>query len=667
MPRLDDVVAEPGIRPEEWQVEAPDWLGGSKPPVSDSPDLHRVLNLPRRSPVEVNTATATALIEHITAKYGRGEVNCRCEQIQDARGVRRKPCIKTPNYAQAWMLHELHINAGLIANAVVGIGKTFVDILAPLAMPDCKTALLLVPPTLIPQLVNEYLLVREHWKVPTVTWYGVREPTQLGESVSLHVMSYNKLSGEDATDLLDNRLQPDAIFADECHKISNVSSVRGGRILRAFGQHGSRIRFGCWSGTLTGDSLLDYWHLALLALRRKAPVPVDQEVAKEWAAAIDPDEWTAPPGALLEFCEPGEHVQDGFHRRLAETPGFVCTTGASIDIDLKIDERIPPPIPNVSRPDPRAPGCVDADLGINVPKGMWPGLDDALRFLRKNWIRPDGEWLLDALSASRCARELACGLFLRWKFIHGETREQVDEWKAARKEWRAEEREMLKRRIPHMDSPMLLANAAMRAWKTSSQFADLDDEGKKIHVISAEKARKLPEWRAGTWPRWAKIKDDVRPVTEVVRLDDYLAQDAARWGRENLGIIWYSTVGFGAWIAEISGLPQHGGGPDAGAKIAKEKGDRSIVASLSSHGTGRDGLQLLFSTQLVTQPPSSAEAWEQAIGRLARINQKASCVTADVYRHTIELQNFVDSALRRAEYVQRTMRADQKLLIGWQL
>ena len=38
------------------------------------------------------------------------------------------------------------------------------------------------------------------------------------------------------------------------------------------------------------------------------------EVVEDWARAIDPQENPAPPGALLELCEPGEHIHAGFHR-----------------------------------------------------------------------------------------------------------------------------------------------------------------------------------------------------------------------------------------------------------------------------------------------------------------------------------------------------------------
>ena len=109
----------------------------------------------------------------------------------------------------------------------------------------------------------------------------------------------------------------------------------------------------------------------------------------------------------------------------------------------------------------------------------------------------------------------------------------------------------------------------------------------------------------------------------------------------------------------------HGGGSGAGVRIAAERGDRSIVASIRSHGTGRDGLQRLFCDQLVVQPPSSSSAWEQLLGRLHRIGQEAEIVRASFYRHTVEMAAAVDQAMSRALYVESTIGASQKIRVGW--
>lgn len=548
-----------------------------------------------------------------------------------------------------------------VANGIV-VHNTLLDFLAPLAVKSCKCAVLFAPSNLMKQVAVEYALVAEHFRVPTLIIHaGDKSPPmqpQPGAPV-LHVLPYSRFQLAKSTVFLEH-IKPDFIIVDEAQNFANMLSTRSSRFYRYMAAH-PKTRLAVWSGTLTDDSIMDYVAYCDLALGEGSPTPRKPEVAEEWATALDPTDWVAPAGALRAFCNDGEHVQDGYHRRLTETLGFVTTSGASIDVELEVRQRPAPKLPDIMRPHPEAPGNVCLDLGINVPKGYWPGVETALRLLRGKWQRPDGEQLLDALAVNRCARELACGLFLRWRFIHGETVPLIEEWKAARKEWRSELKDKLQRREPHLDSPLLCANAAARAWGQHGGVLDYDDQGEEIHAIDGP----APLWKAESWPRWAAIRDKVKPVTEAVRLDDFLARDAAQWALENKGIVWYSTAEFGAWVAELSGLPQHAGGTKAEERIAAERGDRSIICSIKSHGTGRDGLQRLFSTQLVAQPPSSAVGWEQLMGRLSRIGQNATKVYASVYRHTPETAAALDAAMRKAQYCQRTMGQAQKLIAGW--
>jgi hypothetical protein len=109
----------------------------------------------------------------------------------------------------------------------------------------------------------------------------------------------------------------------------------------------------------------------------------------------------------------------------------------------------------------------------------------------------------------------------------------------------------------------------------------------------------------------------------------------------------------------------HGGGPKAGDRLKAETGERSIIASIDSHGRGRNGLQFLFSKQLVAQIPSSARRWEQLLGRLIRRGQRAEEVITWLYLHVPELTESIEQALRKSEYVEDTLRMQMKLLTGW--
>src|SRR5439155_178431 len=124
----------------------------------------------------------------------------------------------------------------------------------------------------------------------------------------------------------------------------------------------------------------------------------------------------------------------------------------------------------------------------------------------------------------------------------------------------------LKAREPLLDSEHLVEMAAMRAYG------------------EAKSDSRLPEWRARCWPRWRDAKPTVIYESRFTRMNDYLARDAATWAREHRGIVWYDLRAFGLWVAELSGFALHAGGANAERAILRETGERSIVASIRSHG-----------------------------------------------------------------------------------
>jgi hypothetical protein len=614
------------VRRDEGRAPEVSW---GRPPVLPSPDLQRILALPRRRPPD--ESKREALMDLMTERLTRENPSCRCAEMN-------RPCITRLRAVQAWALYETGLRQGLLGPINVGDGKTLVDILAPLVL-KAQTVLLLVPAKLVDQLVREYLLIREHFRVPALVVHGDGTSVRSDESTVLHVISYERLSRPDATSFLE-ALAPGAIIADEVHHLANAGAVRTGRLLRYFAAH-KDTRFCCWSGSMTDDSLKDYWHFAYLALREGSPLPSDERVVEDWAGAIDPSDSPAPPGALARLCSTDDPTTDevraAFHRRLTETSGVVTSPTPLVRIGLTVEERPAPEIPKV--------------------------VADALDDLRGSWCRPDGEELVDALAFFRCARELACGFFYRWVFKRDETREEIDEWLDARKAWRKEVRNMLYRPQPQLDSPHLLEAAAHRARQhTASQ-----PKGRDLWWIKTENGDTAPCWDSMHLARWLEARPLVNggrdPETEPVYLHPYLAEDAAAWAREQPGIVWYEKKAFGLWVAELAEIPLHGGGPGAGPRIATEKGDRSIVASIKSHGEGRDGLQYRFHRQLVAHPPSGATTWEQLLGRLHRTGQERDVATW-FYSHTEELEANLASAISRANYVQSTIGARQKLLAG---
>jgi hypothetical protein len=631
--------AGPNFQPRAWQPTAPErgWVG-SQPPVASSPDLARILELPRRAKLSPGSKESEALIDFVTERYRRPvQGACQCKELG-------RECITRLNLTQAWGLAEIELRQGLLGPIVVGGGKTFLGILAPLAMPNCESALLLVPSSVLDQLVFDYRLISQHFRVPSLIVHGrdVRVPTN--ERAWLRVFPYSRLSRPENSEFIKNA-RPDFIIADECDRLRHPDSATTARVLRYFFAH-TGTRFAGWSGSLTDSSVTDYNHLAALALRENSPLPISRQVAEDWARALDPvreGEEPAPAGALSRLCDEGEDLYSGFSRRLLETEGVVSSADAGVSVPLRVRARKAPAIPDI----------------INFH----------LKKLRSHSVRPDGEEFTDALQISKCACELACGFYYRWKYPRGESEKLIEEWFEARKKWNKAVREKVKQRRPQLDSEDLCAKAAARAWgdldessRVVSRFSHYDTTtGQPIYVQQLEGRKDGPKWKCEHWPAWRAIRDAVQPEVEAVWVDDYLAQAAAEWALESPGIVWYGHQAFGKRVAELAELPLHSGGQKAGERIGKERGDRSIVASIKSHGRGRNGLQFFFNRQLVACPPSTATDWEQLLGRTHRRGQVKE-VTAEFFAHTPELISHLQTAISRAEYVQATLGSAQKLV-----
>lgn len=667
MPTLAEMCPPPGAVPE-LNVNAPKvrLFGGAQwEPVTMSRELQRVASLPRREPVKRGTLTSAAIVAEITERYSKHipSNECRCGELDPriAKGLRT--CITEPMSEQAWALREIGMYAGCLGALPVGIGKTFLDVMAPmsLARAGVKRSLLLVPSGLITQLLDDYELIQQHFHVPSLSLHDGtnRYRPSSPNAPHLDVLPYERLQTEGFSEWINNRA-PEAIIADECDNLTDPRTARTSRVVRYFAKHGD-TRFCGWTGSLTDDSIENYWILAAFALRELSPLPHDVDIVREWARAIDPSESPADEGALRCLYGPeDETLWDAWYRRLSETPGVIIGTAQSSTAEMVITMREPPPLP---------PKIVEALAKVRASKR--PDTMAGSKF--------DAD-LNDALEVAKYATEVACGMFYRWVYPpvvrdakgklkidkrRGRPQEEslVDEWHLKRKAYFAEEREALQNRQDNFDSPYLLQRAADRYYGLELPPED-----------PQERARweRLPVWPSIHWRDWRAIQDEIAYETEAVRIDDYLVQDAAQWATENRGIVWYDTVEFGKWLSEVSGLPMFGGGTKTPKLLKKEVGDRSIICSIESHGRGRNGLQLIFgdkdtpAKQLVAQPPASNKRWEQLLGRLARHGQRASRVETELYAHTPELRKAVDQALLRSDYVGATLRTPQKLRAGWQ-
>lgn len=650
--------------------------------VRQSGEMDRILALPRRAPVDLTSLRAEALVEIMTARLGRRRSDpCTCV-------ARWGHCINRLLPIQAWALFEMPLAGGLFGKIGAGFGKTVIDILAPMVMRP-RLAVLCVTPGLTGQLWIEYQRVAEHFHVPSIMFQdGSGRGRLIDGAPPLHVVPYSILQLPSRTTLLrelNYNDHLDLLLLDEAHMVRNVTSARGNRILDHMQQKPS-TSVGAWTGSFLKDSIRNIAHFLAFSLGDGSPLPQHPTTVAEWAEAVDPSPFgdSGPPGALSALMAPGEDAREAVRRRISETLGVVETRAAACDASIRIAERKVSAMPQAVADAIHRFRYGDAASGVSA------------------WTRPDGEELTNALDASRVVQQLACGFYYRWIFPRGESPVLVEEWKAARKAWSRELRQKLQQPTPHLDSPFLCAAAAARFYRGR------DDHGRALanappctgcfgggrvactggalswgcdgetcqqchgdgDIVCPECGGSgggvyrgaLPTWAAETWPAWSRIKDAVQHETEPVWVDDYLARDAAAWARSERGVVFYEHDAFGRRVAELAGLPLHGGGSGAEAKILAERGDRSVIASIHAHGTGRDGLQRLFSKMLLQIPPASADKIEQVIAREHRIGQRANTVEVFFYRHVPELRDAIDKAVRFAKFVQGISGNLQKIL-----
>lgn len=599
----------------EWQttLAVRELIGDLREPVSVTKDLRRIADLPRRPPPDLAGPDGEALVQVALARWGLGPVKCVCQVPAEQGGLGRDYCIERPTPLQAWALHEMSLVGGSLAPIVVGGGKTVLDILAAVAVPNVRLAVLFVPPKLRAQLRREYHAVEQHFRVPQMIFGPGQHALYAGRPI-VHVVPYSLFNRPDATAMLE-KLSPDLVIADEGHKLRHRQTATVGRVLRYWIRH-KGTRLCTWSGTLLGDSIRDVAHLSALALKNGSPFPLDPAVVEEWALAVDPIPVPSPAGALGDYF--GLPVRQGLNRRIIETPGVVSSPGSPISTPLRILERKPPAIPDA--------------------------VANALVELRQRKRRPDGQDLVEDAEVAACASQLACGFFYRWRFPNGEPEDLILQWFDVRAAWAAEVREKLTARREGTDSESLVRDAARRF------HGDLP------------RAKDLPEWNSYWWPRWRDIKDSVRPVEgDPVWVDDWLARDAAEWASSRRAVVWYGQNAFGERVASLLGLPLHGGGIGSDRRLLAERGDRSIVVSMKAHGTGTDGLQRLFWEQLLTSAVASGQTIEQVLGRLHRVGQRAAEVVTWRYLHTAEVRKAWAKAADKALFIGELLHGSQKL------
>lgn len=448
-------------------VEEPERRG----PVS-SAELRRVLNLPRR-------------------------VWDQAEDLERLR-VAMTNLLKTPTGTwelqtqQAAALREMYEQLGLFGPVGVGEGKTLITLLAATLM-QSKRPLLLVPASLRDQTLKHVLPeMRQHWKIHP----------------NLRLLGYEELSLEKNAKILEE-IQPDLIMADECHCLKDLGTGRTKRVSR-YMRANPYTPFMAVSGTIANNSLRDYWHQIQWALKpMRTPLPRGYPEMQEWARAIDErvkDEDRLGPGALRQFCKPGEDVRSGYRRRLVETPGVIATDEKKLGVSLQLF----------------------GETGLRVPSEV----EAFLEKVNSTWELPDGEIITAAAHLSQIRRSVLCGFWRKW------TEQPPIEWLEARRSWNALVQHVLQFNKRGLDTPLQVWN-------------DLERTG-----------------RCAELEAWKSVKDTFEPQKEDVWISDYMVKYAAEWLQKNDGICWVEYPSLGEAVAKHAGVPYFGAG-DSGILTAK--------------------------------------------------------------------------------------------------
>jgi hypothetical protein len=491
---------------------------------------------------------------------------------------------------QSEMLQAIEECQGAVCSVGVGHGKTLPSFLAGTVL-GAEKPILLVPPSLVKQTLIELERFRPHFNIPR----------------NLEVLSYGKLSVAAGTSALEE-IKPDLIVADECHMLRHPSSARTKRVLRYFREHPDTHFVGL-SGTLTAKSLKDYAHLVELALRNKAPVPLQWVELAAWASCIDvqgeptPSDFGVVKPLIERWAPDKKSARAAFQRRFAASPGVVTTEdqSASCSLYLRLDDE------------------------VTVP----PLLEEEIKKLEDSWTTPGGEELEDPMALARHRRHLISGFYYEWDWPD----DKVDYlWLDARKEWHINVRRVLSRSIEGRDSPLLVSR-----WAESGDCRDLE-------LLRA-------------WEAWKEVKERPVPPTKTIWLDyylvDYILEKAL--GSRQPAIVWTSQRAFFNALKE-RGLPAYGPGDTPPSK------PQTCVMSIRAQGTGKN-LQAWSRNILGVFPPSGAEV-EQLIGRTHRPGQEADEVIVDFFLPHPSVEEDIAKSLESARYIEETQGTRQKLLVA---
>jgi hypothetical protein len=536
------------------------------------------------------------------------DVDNALEQLAEQVTLAYKTPLGTAKFRvrQAFVLREFHDYGGAVGALPAGYGKTLISYMAPRVV-EAERPLIMVPAPLVKKTVEDELpFWMQHFRVAR----------------NLRVESYSKLSHADGENFLFD-INPDMIVLDEAQNLRDPNTSRTRRYLR-FMRERPHVRVLVLSASITSTSVKDYAHLFQFTHgRERSPLPTHYNTLSIWADALDADvpiERRIAPGALEELCRPGEHVREGFRRRLLETPGVIASTQTAF-------ESGPAPALNIT------------DMPVpSVP----PAITEAFRVMRTEFVTPSGEEVVDGKAQWRHANTLSFGYYMRWVWPGG----QPDhEWLNKRKDWNSKAREAIVKSgrggLPSWDSEGVVRRACENA---SAVVIDVFPE-----LLEAYAA-------------WMGVRDRYGPTgppTEAVWFTydmlEIVAQQVQAVSQYGPTIAWVRSPSMGELLARRLGWVYFGAGAEG-----IEQHRSSCVASVKAHGTGRN-LQYFNKAVFIARPYNGAD-WEQVVCREWRPGQLSPSVDCYVYNHCYEMWLVLERSKEHAQYIEHTIGNPQALL-----
>lgn len=428
--------------------------------VPDTPDLRRILSIPRR---DWTAAEAEDLAKEMTKllKVPGGTMDLRP--------------------FQAVGLHDLCAYGGLVGMGRVGIGKTLISFLSPYVC-EAHRPLLIIPANLKAKTEKDVYQYKAHWEISSM----------------MDLQSYELLARANHSYYLDVT-KPDLIICDEAHHLKNTKAAVTRRLKRyleacrseapEYADYPKNVKLVLLSGTFTNRSIKEYWHLLKWVLpRANVPLPLELSELELWSLALD--EKVKPGqrvrvGALEQFYNDKERelaregkslaaARRAYGRRLVQTPGVVSTTETFSGSKLSVK-----------------------DVQLALPQVI----KAAFHTLREDWQLPDGEPISDGTLAAKSAKEIALGFYYKWNPWPPE------DWIVARREWCQFVRRVLSRNKLSLDTEEQVKNAVLEGLYPSEKL-DAWLKVKESFEINVE-AVWLSDFAVDAAIEWAKKRKGI--------------------------------------------------------------------------------------------------------------------------------------------------------------